>query len=58
MALRPLLIVAALAATAPPHPAAGFYLPGLAPVNFCEPSKEKPECKVSPPGRLEAGRPR
>lgn len=45
MALRPLLIAAALAVTAPPPPAAGFYLPGLAPVNFCEPSKEKPECK-------------
>jgi len=58
MALRPLLIAAALAVTAPPPPAAGFYLPGLAPVNFCEPSKEKPECKVSPPERPGAGRPR
>ncbi|RMC06796.1 hypothetical protein DUI87_16242 [Hirundo rustica rustica] len=44
MALRRLLLVfAALAATA--APAAAFYLPGLAPVNFCEAGKEKPECK-------------
>ncbi|XP_040440096.1 transmembrane 9 superfamily member 2 [Falco naumanni] len=42
-ALRPLLIAAALAAVA--LPAAAFYLPGLAPVNFCEAGKEKPECK-------------
>lgn len=29
-------------------PAAGFYLPGLAPVSFCEPGKEQvPDCKVN-----------
>lgn len=25
--------------------AGGFYLPGLAPVNFCEKAFEKPNCK-------------
>lgn len=47
MALRRLLIAAALAAAAlPAPPAAAFYLPGLAPVNFCDADQEKPECKV------------
>lgn len=45
---RLLLVAAALAAAA--APTAAFYLPGLAPVNFCEAGKEKPECKVSPGG--------
>ncbi|XP_062422799.1 transmembrane 9 superfamily member 2 [Rhea pennata] len=44
MALRRLLIAAALVVAVPP-PAAAFYLPGLAPVNFCVPSEEKPECQ-------------
>ncbi|KAM3678172.1 transmembrane 9 superfamily member 2 [Ammospiza nelsoni] len=44
MALRPLLLIAAALAAAT-APAAAFYLPGLAPVNFCEAGKEKPECK-------------
>lgn len=45
MVLRRLLIAAALVAAAHP-PAAAFYLPGLAPVNFCDADQEKPECKV------------
>lgn len=49
MALRGLLLIAAALAAAT-APAAAFYLPGLAPVNFCEAGKEKPECKVSPGG--------
>lgn len=49
MALRRLLLIAAALAAAT-APAAAFYLPGLAPVNFCEAGKEKPECKVSPGG--------
>ncbi|KAJ7419208.1 Transmembrane 9 superfamily member 2 [Pitangus sulphuratus] len=44
MALPPLLLTAALLAAAA-APADAFYLPGLAPVNFCEAGKEKPECK-------------
>lgn len=28
--------------------AAGFYLPGLAPVSFCEPERDQvPDCKVN-----------
>lgn len=46
MAVRRLLLIAAALAAAA-APAAAFYLPGLAPVNFCEAGKEKPECKVS-----------
>uniref|UniRef100_A0A8C3R645 Transmembrane 9 superfamily member n=5 Tax=Passeriformes TaxID=9126 RepID=A0A8C3R645_9PASS len=44
MALRRLLLIAAALAAAA-APAAAFYLPGLAPVNFCEAGREKPECK-------------
>ncbi|KAI6078711.1 Transmembrane 9 superfamily member 2 [Aix galericulata] len=47
MALRPLLVAVALSAAALPPPplAAAFYLPGLAPVNFCEADRETAECK-------------
>ncbi|KAF4795150.1 Transmembrane 9 superfamily member 9 [Turdus rufiventris] len=45
MALRRLLLFAAALAAAA-APSAAFYLPGLAPVNFCEAGKETPECKA------------
>lgn len=43
----PLLLVLLLLEAAPgPRPGAAFYLPGLAPVNFCEEEKKSDECKV------------
>lgn len=32
------------------HLCTAFYLPGLAPVNFCEADRETAECKVSGEG--------
>lgn len=42
-----LLLLSLLLAAAPgPRPGAAFYLPGLAPVNFCDEEKKSDECKV------------
>lgn len=41
-----LVLLLALSASLP-SPGAAFYLPGLAPVSFCEPGKETTDCKVS-----------
>lgn len=30
------------------HSSKSFYLPGLAPVNYCKASESSPTCKVSP----------
>jgi hypothetical protein len=42
-----------------PRPGSAFYLPGLAPVNFCDKDKESDECKVGEawraPGALSEG---
>lgn len=48
MLLPRALLAAVLLAAAAPR-AGAFYLPGLAPVNFCEKSKETPDCKVRAP---------
>lgn len=45
---RLLLLSLLLLGEAPgPRRGAAFYLPGLAPVNFCEEGKKSDECKVS-----------
>lgn len=42
-----LLLLSLLLGAAPgPRPGAAFYLPGLAPVNFCDEEKKSDECKV------------
>lgn len=41
-----LLLLLLLGAAPRPRPGAAFYLPGLAPVNFCEEEKKSDECKV------------
>lgn len=38
-----------------PRPAGAFYLPGLAPVNFCTEEKKSDECKVGGAAFREAG---
>ncbi|CAO2591932.1 Transmembrane 9 superfamily member 2, partial [Lemmus lemmus] len=44
---RLLLLSLLLLGTAPgPHPGSAFYLPGLAPVNFCTEEKKTDECKA------------
>lgn len=44
---RLLLLSLLLLGTVPgPHPGSAFYLPGLAPVNFCTEEKKTDECKV------------
>lgn len=44
---RLLLLSLLLLGTVPgPHPGSAFYLPGLAPVNFCTEEKKSDECKV------------
>lgn len=44
---RLLLLSLLLLGVAPgPRRGAAFYLPGLAPVNFCEEGKKSDECKV------------
>lgn len=41
-----LLSLLLLGAAPGPRRGAAFYLPGLAPVNFCEEEKKSDECKV------------
>lgn len=41
-----LLLLLLLEAAPGPCPGSAFYLPGLAPVNFCEEEKKSDECKV------------
>lgn len=48
--LLQLLLLLLLGAAPGPRRAAAFYLPGLAPVNFCEEDKKTDECKVRGPG--------
>lgn len=44
---RLLLLSLLLLGTVPgPRPGCAFYLPGLAPVNFCTEEKKSNECKV------------
>lgn len=44
---RLLLLSLLLLGTVPgPRPSSAFYLPGLAPVNFCAEEKKSNECKV------------
>lgn len=46
-ASRLLLLSLLLLGTVPgPRPGSAFYLPGLAPVNFCTEEKKSNECKV------------
>lgn len=41
-----LLLLLLLEAAPGPCPGSAFYLPGLAPVNFCEEEKKSDECKA------------
>ena len=58
-----LLSLLLLGAAPGPRRGAAFYLPGLAPVNFCEEEKKTDECKVgaarrtTPPLTLPWGEP-
>lgn len=45
-----------LGAAPGPRPSAAFYLPGLAPVNFCEEEKKSDECKVGAARRASGAR--